>query len=139
VGDLKNYLKSPNISNMPLTQKVLAPAAAGNQPLSDPKLVISLALDAVKKGELTMPQAISGITGVYQSASMQNQAARGLNTFGIIPPAAGKTYNVKLDRFGNPIDITKPEQLQRYFMKQMRESNLKELEGLLPKRPGTPF
>lgn len=119
VGDIKNFIGNKAVANLPFTQKVLAPLANNGQPLDDPKLVVALAKEAVSSGKVTMEEATKGIATIYRSASLYNQAARGFNSAGIVPPKAGLNYNVKLAMFGAATDLTNEANLKRHLMKSM--------------------
>ena len=116
VGDLGNpsYLSNSAISGLPIVQKFLAPLAANKQDLSDPKMVLELVRAGLKKGELTSSQAAS-LADVYRLANDVNQAQKNFTGYGIKLPKNGAQYIVKVG--SEKIDLTQPEQIQRYIMK----------------------
>lgn len=116
IGDLGNpsYLNNSAISSLPIVQKFLAPLAANKQDLSDPKMVLELVRAGLKKGELTSSQAAS-LADVYRLANDVNQAQKNFTGYGIKLPKNGAQYIVKVG--SEKIDLTQPEQIQRYLMK----------------------
>lgn len=132
VGDLRSYLgdgKTTGISqlqNLPFTTKLLRPAIEAGQPLNDPKLIMGLTIESVKRGDLTSTEAIDGLTQVYRRANEINQAARGFTGFGIVPPANGKTYNAQLGAFGRTVNLTDPVAVSRYLSTELAQSKFND-------------
>lgn len=119
VGELAPYINaSKELQMMPFGQKVLVPAMTAKQPLDNPKLVVDLAITAAKNGEISVPEAISGIINTYQKSNAINQAAKGFVSFGIVPPKGGLAYNVKLG-FGQTVNLTDPVAVGRYMSIEM--------------------
>lgn len=135
VGDIGSYLTLNGVSDLGVTQKFLGPLAAAKQPLNDPKIILSLGVDAVKKGQITSAE-FQQLASVYQKASVINQAAKGFTGFGIVPPNAGRNYYAKTSRFGGTTDMTDPTELGRYLMKdlagQVNHGNPADIRGGTP-------
>lgn len=119
VGELAPYVDaSPQLAGTAFGQKLLLPAIQAKQPLQDPKVVIDLAIAAARKGELSIPEVVAGITTAYQRANAINQAARGITSFGIVPPGGGLAYNAKLG-FGSKVNLTDPVEVGRYISSEL--------------------
>lgn len=119
VGDVTPYVTSiPQLATLPLVSKLLAPAITAKQPLNDPKIVIDMAIEAARRGNVTMPEVVSGVTSIYQRANALNQAGRGMISFGIVPPNGGLNYNARLG-FGTTVDLTDPVAVSRYVSSQL--------------------
>jgi hypothetical protein len=120
LGDLSSYIgsaESPGIrslQSLPITQKLLAPAIGAKANLSDPKIVLGMTTDAIRKGVVTSDEAIKGLSEVYRRANELHLAHRGFIGFGIVLPAAGKNYQIQ----GGP-NMTDPVSLGRYFSKSL--------------------
>lgn len=122
VGDITPYITStPQLQSLPLVQKVLGPAITAKTPLSDPKVVIDLTIAAAKKGEISLPEAVSGIINTYQRANAINQAGRGFVSFGIVPPQGGLAYNTRLG-FGANVNLADPVAVGRYISIELAKS-----------------
>ena len=132
VGDIGAFIGVPgavgirSLHALPISQKLLIPAIQGGQPLSDPKVVIGLTIEAVRKGMLTSSEASSGLSEIYQRANLINQAARGFTGFGIIPPNAGKNYYAKIGAFGATVDLANPTDVGRYITKEAANKAFQE-------------
>lgn len=116
VGELAPYLEiAPEIQASPFGQKVLLPAIQEKIQLFDPRIVIGMGIDEVRKGNLTMPQTVAGIVATYQKASAIHQGQVGLTSFGIVPPGGGLAqYNVRLGPF-NTVNLSDPVAVGRYI------------------------
>jgi hypothetical protein len=122
VGDVTPYVTaSPELQSLPFIQQVISPAITAKQPLQDPKVVIDLAIESAKRGDITLPQAISGVINIYQRANAMNQAARGFVSFGIVPPQGGLAYNSRLG-FGATVNLADPVAVGRYMSIEMVKS-----------------
>ena len=97
-----------------MVTKILKPLADNKQPLKDPQAVLELVRAAMRKGELTSSQA-GALSLVYQKANDMNQAQRNFGGYGIALPNKGAQYIVKIG--SEKIDLTQPEQVQRFLMK----------------------
>lgn len=116
VGDIgdPSYLSHPAITGMPIVKNFLQPLANNKQALDDPKTVLELVRAGMKKGELTSSVAAS-LAQVYRVANEMNQQQKNFAGYGIRLPNRGAQYIVKVG--GEKIDMTQPEQIQRYLMK----------------------
>jgi hypothetical protein len=110
IGDLGSYIgtaANPGVlrfQSYPLVQRVLNPAIAANQSLSDPNVVVGLAMAAVRKGDISSSQAAADITNIYRRANLLHRAAVGFDTLGIRTPEGGAGYRVKIN--GKVVDMT---------------------------------
>ena len=140
VGDLSSYLTLQSVAGLPVTKKLLAPAAQAGTPMDDPKKVLDLAVSAVKKGVISSND-FADIATVYQAANDINIRSSNLLGFGIQVPNAGRNFFLKVQTFGQPLDLTNPTLLTQYMSKQLAAqagadatNTARELYG----RPGTP-
>jgi len=120
IGGLEEYIKTPAIAALPLTQKFLAPMVAAGVPTNDPRTLLKAAAAAVAKGELTSSE-FAQFAPLYQQASLTHQKAVGLDRVGIVPPMAGRQYNVPMGRLlgaGN-LNLTDSTQLSRWLASNM--------------------
>jgi hypothetical protein len=129
VGDLKQYLGSPKgdprqvpppyaIGISPLYTKLLKPIADTGADMSDPKIVMRMVTKGVVDKTITFEEAVD-IATVYRQAIMINLQAKGLTSFGLVPPDAGRTLNVRMGRFGNKIDISNPVDVSRFLSQEL--------------------
>lgn len=122
VGDITPYITStPQLQSLPLVQKVLGPAITAKTSLNDPKVVLDLTIEAAKRGEISLPDAVSGIINTYQRANAINQAGRGFISFGIVPPQGGLAYNARLG-FGTNVNLADPVAVGRYISIELAKS-----------------
>lgn len=124
VGDIGAFIGTPSqpgirqLLALPISQKLFVPAIQAGQPLSDPKIVLGLTLEAIRKGTLTTSEASSGLSAIYGQANLINQAQRGFLGFGIVPPNAGKNYYARIGAFGDTVDLADPNEIGRYINKE---------------------
>lgn len=119
VGDITPYITStPQLQSLPLVQKVLGPAITAKTSLNDPKVVLDLTIEAAKRGEISLPDAVTGIINTYQRANAINQAGRGFISFGIVPPQGGLAYNARLG-FGTNVNLADPVAVGRYISMEL--------------------
>jgi hypothetical protein len=122
VGDVTPYVQaSPELQSLPFAQKILLPAITAKQPLQDPKILIDMGIEAAKRGELSVPEVISGVINTYQRANAINQAGRGFVSFGIVPPQGGLAYNARLG-FGQNVNLADPVAVGRYISIELAKS-----------------
>jgi hypothetical protein len=122
IGDLKSFLgdgtaENPGISDLmrlPIAQKILLPAIQANQPLNDPKIVLGLATDAVKKGTITTTE-FYGLADIYRKGNLLNQQHKNLLGMGIVLPKNGMGYNVRTGAGQPTLDLTDPTMLGQYL------------------------
>lgn len=146
IGDLKAYLGGApgmesfagiaDLKTLPLSQKILLPAIAAGQPLSDPKMVLGLAAKAIQNGDITSTQAVNDLTFLYRKANLINQSALNLKGLGIALPADGMTYNVRMGAFAGSIDMTNPAQVAQYFARDLSERVNRESSIMQPRPTG---
>ena len=125
VGGLEEYIKTPAIAGLPLTQKFLAPMVAAGVPTNDPRTVLKAAAAAVANGTLTSSE-FAQFAPLYQQASLTHQKAVGLDRVGIVPPMAGRQYNVPMGRLlgsGN-LNLTDSTQLGRWLAANMASEQM---------------
>ena len=125
-GEVSQYFGISSIASLPLVSKVLAPLNAQKVPLEDPAAVMQVSLKAMKDGLITSSEFSQGIEQLYRKASMTNIAFRDLQGFGIKLPDGGGSYKTKLDRWGKPVDLLKPAEVNRWVTEQMFQQDLKE-------------
>ena len=125
VGGLEEYIKTPAIAALPLTQKFLVPMVAAGVPTNDPRTLLRAAAAAVAKGELTSTE-FAQFAPLYQQASLTHQKAIGLDRVGIVPPLAGRQYNVPMEAAlgsGN-LNLTDSTQLGRWLAANMAREQM---------------
>lgn len=125
VGDIGSFIfdkqnNAPGIGSLyslPISQKLFIPLIKAGQPLSDPKQVLGLTIESIRRGTITSSEAVSGIVDIYRRANEINQAARGFLKFGIAVPNAGKNYQAHISGVfgGSVIDLTNPVAVGQYF------------------------
>jgi len=113
---------SPVVANLPVVQKVLAPALAAGASLEDPNQVFALTAQALRDKKISYPEALE-INTIYHVGQSANIAARQLPSLGFAPIYS---YNVKVDTNPNAtfgasevIDMTRGDQLGRAFNKYL--------------------
>lgn len=122
VGSLTTYIQNPTLAALGVTQKLLAPMAAAGDSLSDPRAVLKAGASAVAKGLITSTE-FSQLGVIYQQSSLIHQKAIGLDRVGIVPPMAGRQYNIQMG-FGNggTTNLTDNTELGRWLAKSMAQS-----------------
>lgn len=121
IGSLDVAIQNPTLAALGVTQKLLAPMAASGAGTSDPRVVLRAAATAVAKGDITSTE-FSQLAVVYQQASLIHQKAIGLDRAGIIPPMAGRQYNVpmKLGSIGyGTVNLTDNTELSRWLARSL--------------------
>ena len=133
IGDLGSYIgtaANPGVlrfQSYPLVQRVLNPAIAANQSISDPNVVVGLAMAAVRKGDISSSQAAADITNIYRRANLLHRAAVGFDTLGIRTPEGGGGYRVKIN--GTVVDVTDFAAVARAMNKASSRESLKEYQS----------
>lgn len=140
VGDLASYLTLTTVAQLPITKKLLEPAAASGTSLDDPRKVLDLSIAAVKK-KLISSNDLADLATVYQVANDLNIRSSNFLGFGIGLPNAGRNFFLKTSTFGNPIDLTNSQDILRFMSKELaaqigkdQSDKARELYG----RPGSP-
>lgn len=139
VGDLRSYLGNSTddkmgvstMKNMAISQKLLIPAIEANQPMHDPRVVIQLAIAAVKKGTISSSEYLE-LSDIYRRANELNQASLNLPGLGIVAPNNGKNYNIRYGTFGSTLDLTDPVALARQLSVELASPYSKG--GPVPRR-----
>lgn len=126
-GDVSQYFGIQSIAQLPLVSKVLGPLGTSGIKLDEPALVLKAGIVAMKAGTITSTELSSGVEQLYRKASMTNIAYRDLQGFGIKIPEGGNTYNVKLDRWGKPVNLLKSEQLNRWIIEQSMRTGANDI------------
>ena len=103
IGSVPVLITLPGVADTAFTQKVLAPAVTAGAKLDDPKQVFSTAIAAIGKKEITVEQAVEGITALYQKGVETNLAQRNLPKFGIVPNESMRSYNTTIQTNANAI------------------------------------
>jgi len=129
VGDLKQYLGSRPGDNRqipapfaiaisPLYTKLLKPLADANVDMSDPKVVMQMVFTGLREKKINFEEAVD-ISTFYRSAVMINLQVKGLTSFGLVPPKAGRTLQVNLGTFGDKVDLTDPIAVSNWISKEL--------------------
>ena len=144
-GDASNIFQAPPLSALatlksvqqnPVFTKVLQPQIQAGMAETDPNKIISITVDAVHQGKISLNDAAVGISGLFQSAAALNTSTKDFTRFGIAPQA---TYNTMLNGTGvfggsTKIDLTNKAQVTTAIMKMMNRAGAGEgssLEGFL--------
>jgi len=144
-GDQSNIFQAPPLSALatlksvqgnPVYTKVLEPQIKAGMAETDPNKIISLTVDAIHQGKISLNDASIGIAGLFSSAAALNTSTKDFTRFGIAPQA---TYNTMLNGTGvfggsTKIDLTNKAQVTTAIMKMMNRANAGEgsaLEGFL--------
>jgi len=109
-GDASNIYQAPDVQTLAknssavaesaLYQKVLRPVATGVTSMeSDPDRIARLALQAVKKGDITFDEATMGVSSYFRAATELNIATKGYRDLHI-PEPEQSAYKVKLSPTG---------------------------------------
>lgn len=111
---------SPTLQQLPVVQKVIAPAIASGLDLNDPNQVFSTVATALQQKTITYPQALE-LTTLYQVGVKTNLEARQFTSLGMVPSYSYKTQ-ISTDPasvFGGKdvVDLTKPDLVGRALNK----------------------
>lgn len=117
IGDVRSYVGMNAIKDLGVTKKFITPLITAGQPLTDPKLILSLGVKAVADGTITSSD-FQDLATVYQVASQVTQQSRGFTGFGIVPPNAGRNYFTRAGNHGI-VDMTNPTELGRVLSKDL--------------------
>lgn len=122
VGALDTYIQNPTIAALGVTQKLLQPMVASGVATSDPRVVLKAGAAAVAAGTITSTE-FSQLGVIYQQASLIHQKAIGLDRVGIVPPMAGRQYNVKMGGFvDGTVNLTDNTELARWLARNMSQA-----------------
>lgn len=111
-----------SLFNHPLSQKVLLPLIKNGQTFEEPKVLLGVTLESIKRGLVSTSEAADGITSIYRTANAINQAQRTFNGFGIYPPAGGKQYNARIAGSGEVVNLADPVAVGSYLNRQLVKS-----------------
>lgn len=113
----------PNLQQLSLYQKVIAPAIAAKIDLSDPNQVVKLTTDAIANGTIKMNKAAADLATLYGIGALQGSQARSLAAMGLNP---SHSYNVKIQDPGsfssNIYDLTNSTQVLAALGRQMAKT-----------------
>lgn len=111
---------SPTLQKLPLVDKVIAPAIAAGADLSNPDLVFSAVVQAIRDRKISYAEALD-LTTIYHTGVNTTLAARQLTSVGLVPRYS---YNTSITTnpagvFGGRevIDLTKPDRVGRAINK----------------------
>lgn len=123
IGAVDQLLKMPGVADTALTQKVLGPAATAGVKFDDPKQVYATVTAALEKKQISINEAVEGITALYQKGVKTNLETRQLTKFGI-PLPTNMPYNtgVVVDPYSllggtEVVNLTDKNQVTRALMK----------------------
>lgn len=110
---------NPNMAQLPVWQKVLAPMAAAGAKLDNPNMIMGAISKAVTKGELSYNDAL-GISTIYGAGVEINNASRNWTTTGL-PIGTGYVANVRSisDISATPVSLTDKTAVGRYINKSL--------------------
>lgn len=134
IGSVDQILKMPGVADTALTQKVLGPATAAGVKFDDPKQVYATVTAALANKQITVNEAVEGITALYQKGVKTNLETRQLVKFGI-PLPTNMPYNTQVQTdpkalLGGTelINLTDKAQVTRALMKTLAYSNMPTLD-----------
>lgn len=117
--------QSPTVANTAFYQKVLKGRVANGEQFTDPNKIFNAGIDAIQKGNLTLPEFLDMST-MYQVGVNNARAQRNIQGLVGVVPRVG--FNTTIN--GQVIDITKPDELARAAMTRMRDqAKLKVLQS----------
>jgi hypothetical protein len=127
---------NPDLAALPVTKKFLAPLVATGNNLSDPRQYMKLGVTAVAQGKMTSEEFLSGMPAIMQKTAMLRVQEARVGDFGLVPPKAGRTYNVRMED-GQVYDLTQRIDLQRWMAKELgRQATMGSVIG---NRISSPF
>ena len=140
IGGLEQYTQLPAIKALPLTQKFLQPMIASGVPTNDPRTVLKAAAAAVANGTITSTE-FSQFSTIYTQAALIHQKAIGLDRVGIVPPLAGRQYNVPMGSFlgAGVMNLTDSSQLGRWLAGNMLNEQTFERSNKVGKQMSEDF
>ena len=118
---LSSVISSPGIANLPVTTKLLKPLVDSGVPISDPVATLKAGVSAVGSGKLTSNELITGMNAVYGRAALVHTEAMRFQDMGMVPPMAGRTYNVRMDN-GKVVNLLDATTLSGFIAAQLRNS-----------------
>lgn len=131
IGSVEKLITLPGVADTALAQKVLTPMVTAGAKLDDPKQVFSTAIAAVNNKQLSLEQAVEGITSLYQKGVETNLATRNLPKFGIVPNESMRSYNTTIQTnpsalFGGNeiINLADQNAVKRAVMKSLAYQNV---------------
>lgn len=138
-ADSSNIFQAPPLTSLaslasvkanPLYTAVLAPQVKAGMSEVDPQKILSLAVDAVNQGQISIKDAVNGYASLFSSAVATNNATKDFTRFGIAPQAGYQTEINNLGLFGGnvKVDLTNRAQVTTLFMKTM--ANATRIEAL---------
>lgn len=131
IGAVTELVAMPGVADTALAQKVLAPAVTAGVKFDDPKQVYATAISAISKKQVSIEEAVEGITALYQKGVKSNLETRQLTKFGI-PVPTNMPYNTQVETdpyamFGGSeiVNLTDKNQVTRALMKTMAMQSFK--------------
>lgn len=119
----------PAVKDNPLYAKVLAPQVKAGMAETDPNKILSLTVDAIQQGTISLQDATSGMAGLFSSAAAMNTATKDYLRFGIAPQASYTTTLNMNGTFGGStrIDMTNKAQVTTAIMNYLsHKTNLQQ-------------
>lgn len=138
---------APELQTLPVVSKVIAPAIAAGNDMSDPAKVYATAIAAINAGTITVPEAVEGLAYTYQRGVKVNLEARQFQSLGLNlnPKKPGDpsmmTYNAPISvgstlGFSNKqvVDMTDMVAISRAINKSLANQafNAAQTTGFLP-------
>lgn len=138
---------APELQTLPVINKVIAPAIAAGNDMSDPAKVYATAIAAINAGTITVPEAVEGLAYTYQRGVKVNLEARQFQSLGLnLTPkkpgdASMMTYNAPISvgstlGFSNKqvVDMTDMVAISRAINKSLANQafNAAQTTGFLP-------
>lgn len=124
--------QSKAVQDTPLYQKVLKPLVSGGGVTNtDPNQIMSLASVAIQNKQITLNDAVSGISTVFQAAAGINNETKDYLRFGLPPQSQYKTGISSTGTFGGStvIDMTNQAAVANALTKIMRNKSASDILG----------
>lgn len=129
-GDQSNIFQAPpltalatraDVKSNPLYTKVLAPQIKSGMAETDPNKIMSLTVDAINQGQISITDAAAGMQQLFNSAVNMNVATKDYMRFGIAPQAHYVTTVGNPGVFGDAtkVDMTDKAQVTSLIMKSI--------------------
>ena len=133
-GDTSNIYQAPPLTALatmagmkqnPLYNAVLEPQVKAGMAEVNPEKILSLTMDAVNNGKISMNDAIAGYSSLFSHAIAMNNASKDFLRFGMVPQAS---YNTNVNFTGifggqTKVDLSNKAQVATMFMKFQANQN----------------
>lgn len=109
--------QTPGLQELPFYRTVIAPASAAGVAVNDPSMALSLGLEAVKAGKISLNNMAVDMATIYKQGQRVNIQSKQFIPLGLSPR---ESYNVDINTGGlisQRTDMTNPAEIIRAAMK----------------------